>query len=432
MRPFDTRRDPLDSLRAAFEARLSGASAAAEDSVRVILSDVRARGDAAVLDYTRRWDFPDATAVRVPEEAIRAAFERVRETPLFPVLESAAARIRAFHDRQKRQSWVDVASTPGEVLGTLIRPLKRVGCYVPGGTAAYPSSVLMIAIPAVVAGVEEIALATPPKSDTGLPPDATLAAAYVAGATEVYAIGGAQAVGAFAYGTETVGRVDKIVGPGNLYVNLAKRLVYGEVGIDMLAGPSEVAILADENADPAAAASDILAQAEHDPNGSALVATPSEAFARAVVEEIEKQTRTLPRAEIVNRALGTNGFLVVTRTLEEAAEVVNLYAPEHLHVDVRDPWGVLPRIENAGAILVGPHSAAPLGDYLAGPSHTLPTAGCARFSSPLGVDDFYKRTNLIYVDAAAAARLAGDAATFADFEGLEAHARAARRLGGGD
>lgn len=428
MRLFDTRRDALQTLRDAFEARLEGASAGAEDAVRAILSDVRSGGDRAVLEYTRRWDFDGASALRVPAAEIEAAYERVRGTELFPVLELAAGRIREFHERQKRQSWVDAASRPGEILGQLVRPLKRVGFYVPGGTAAYPSTVLMIVLPAVVAGVREVALATPPRKDTGLPPDATLAAARLAGVTEIYAMGGAQAVGAFAYGTESVPRVDKIAGPGNLYVNLAKRLVFGTVGIDMLAGPSEVAVLADGHGDPAAAASDILAQAEHDANGSALVATPDEGFARSVLAEIEGQAKTLPRAEIVRKGLAANGFLVQTRTLDEAAEVVSLYAPEHLHVDVKDPWALLPKIENAGAILVGPYASAPLGDYLAGPSHTLPTAGCARFSSPLGVDDFVKRSSLVYLSAEAAAELGPAAATFAEFEGLEAHARAARRL----
>ena len=426
MRFFDARTVTFFELQAAFESRLEAASSAAEDSVRAILASVRAEGDAAVLRYTRQWDFPHAEQLRVPQEAMEAAAGRVQATELWAILQRSAARIRTFHEKQRRNSWMDT-SRPGETLGQIIRPLKRVGVYVPGGTAAYPSTVLMAGIPAAVAGVTEIALATPPSEDTGLPPDATLAACKVAGITEVYAMGGAQAIAALAYGTESVPRVDKIVGPGNVYVNLAKRLLYGTVGIDMLAGPSEVAILADADADPEAAAADILTQCEHDKNASALIATPSESFAAAVQAAVAQQLETLPRAAFARAALEANGFVVVTESLEQAAQIVSFYAPEHLHIDVRDPWTILGSIENAGAILLGPHSSAPLGDYMAGPSHTLPTAGCARFASPLNVDDFVKKTNLLAFSASAADALAEDAARFAEFEGLEGHARAARR-----
>lgn len=429
LRRFDTRRDSRDALRAVFEARLENASRAAEESVRTIIEEVRSRGDEAVLEYTRRWDCPRAERLHVPPEEIEAAAARMHHTALWPVMRASAERIRAFHEKQRRNSWIDT-QTPGEIMGQIIRPVARAGVYVPGGTAAYPSTVLMSAIPAVVAGVKTVVVATPPNAETGLPPDATLAAARLAGVSEVYAVGGAQAIAALAYGTATVARVDKIAGPGNLYVNLAKRLVYGAVGIDMLAGPSEVAILADESADPCAAAADVLTQTEHDPNCSALIATPSEEFAEAVLDEIERQTRTLPRADIVKKALTASGYLVVTETLEEAADVVSLYAPEHLHVDVRDPWAILSRIESAGSILIGRDTSAPIGDYMAGPSHTLPTAACARFSSPLSVDDFYKKSSVIYLSAAAAAPLSEAAATFAEFEGLEGHARAARRRHG--
>lgn len=425
MRHFDTRHDDFATLAAAFDARLGEASLAAEETVRALLADVRARGDAAVLEYTRRWDWPDADTLTVSTAEIDAATARVRETPLWSALETAAARIRAFHERQRRESWMDT-SRPGEMLGQIVRPVSRAGVYVPGGTAAYPSTVLMAAIPALVAGVGAVVVASPPGRDGRLP-DATLAASRLAGVHGVYRMGGAQAVAALAYGTESVGRVDTVVGPGNLYVNLAKRLVYGAVGIDMLAGPSEVLVLADAAADPVAAAADILAQTEHDPNCSAVIVTPSQDFADAALAEIETQTRTLPRADIVRRALEANGFVVLTRSLEEAAKVASLYAPEHLHLDVREPFALLARIENAGAILIGPRTSAPLGDYMAGPSHTLPTAGCARFSSPLNVDDFLKKTNLIYLSEEVAQGLAAAAATFAEFEGLEAHARAARR-----
>ncbi len=416
----------MDALGRIFDNRLSAATEGAEGAVRAIIADVRERGDTALLEYTRRWDYADAQTLRVSESEIADAVARVRDTELWPVLTLAADRIRDFHERQKRQTWMDT-SRSGEILGQIVRPLERVGVYVPGGTAAYPSTVLMAALPAVVAGVPSVAITTPPSRDTGSPPDATLAAAFVAGVSEVYAVGGAQAVAALAYGTDTIARVDKIVGPGNLYVNFAKRLVYGAVGIDMLAGPSEVAVLADENADADAAAADILTQAEHDKNSSVLIATPSEAWARKVADAITRQLETLPRAGIASAALETNSYIVVTQTLGEAAEVVSRYAPEHLHVDVQEPWGILASVKNAGAILIGRHSSAPLGDYIAGPSHTLPTSGCARFASPLNVDDFYKKTSVLYFGQEAAGRLAESAATFADFEGLEGHARAARR-----
>ncbi|MES2458941.1 MAG: histidinol dehydrogenase [Armatimonadota bacterium] len=428
LRFYDTRETALDVLEKVFSSRLTAASDAAEASVRQILADVRERGDDAVLDYTRRWDCPEATVLQVSHEAIEAATRRVQQdAEVWAAMNLAAERIRAFHEKQKRQSWFDVTSNPGETLGQIIRPLARVGVYVPGGTAAYPSTVLMTTIPAFVAGVRSVALVTPPQSDTGLPPDGTLAAAHLAGVTEIYGVGGAQAVGALAYGTNSVPRVDKIVGPGNVFVNLAKRLVYGTVGIDMLAGPSEIGVLADDTTDPEAAAADILAQAEHDALTSAVIATPSRAFADAVTAALLRQVKTLPRADIAVRALQSQGYLILTKTLEEAADVVSLYAPEHLHVDVAEPWEIIGRIENAGAILLGPHTSASHGDYIAGPSHTLPTAGCARFASPLSVDDFLKRTSLLYLGKEASARLAPSAARFAALEGLEAHRRAALR-----
>lgn len=431
LRQFDTRYDDLATLARTFEARLTDtAPPEAEAAVRAILDDVRARGDAAVLDYARRWDWPEADTLRVSEAEWSEAALRIAATPLQPVLELAARRIRRFHEKQRQASWMD-ASRPGEMLGQIVRPVARAGIYAPGGTAAYPSTVLMSAIPAGVAGVREIALATPPGRD-GRVPDATLAAARIAGVGTVYKMGGAQAIAALAYGTESVARVDVVAGPGNLYVNLAKRMVCGAVGIDLLAGPSEVCVLADDGADPAVAAADILAQTEHDALCSALVVTPSDAFARAVQAEIERQIPSLERAGIVRRALEQNGFLVRTRTLEEAAETASLFAPEHLHLDVRDPWSLLGKIENAGAILIGGQTSAPLGDYLAGPSHTLPTAGCARFASPLGVDAFLKRTSLIYLSEAAAGELSEAAATLARFEGLDAHERAASGAFRGD
>ena len=391
--------------------------------MQAILHDVRQHGDQAVLNYTRRFDFPGADTLRVPGAAIEQAAQRVQKTDLWPVLETAHARISTFHHAQIKQSWMQT-ECDGAVLGQILRPLFRVGVYVPGGTAAYPSTVLMAATPARVAGVEEVVLATPPQRETGLPPDATLAAAHLAGVSEVYAMGGAQAVGAMAYGTESVKRVDKIVGPGNVYVNLAKKMVYGTVGIDMLAGPSEVAVLADERADPAHAAREIMAQCEHDAHSVALVVGTSAAFLDAVRDEWERVLPTLPRHAIL-AASWENACFVLARDLDEAANVVNAFAPEHLHLLTQNNWEVVGKIRNAGAVLLGPHTSAPLGDYLAGPSHTLPTAGCARFASPLNTDDFVKKISLLAFSEASAVKLAPLVETFARAEGLEAHARAA-------
>lgn len=423
-RPNATEPATLDSARALFDTRFSDIQDSAEQTVREILAAVKTGGDDAALDYTRRFDYAQASALRVPDAAISAAVERIQATPLWGAMEKSAARIADFHRRQLRESWVTL-STPGETLGQKITALRRVGIYIPGGAAAYPSTVLMVGVPAKVAGVRELALTTPPSKETGLPPDGTLAAATLVGITEVYAVGGAQAIGALAYGTQSVPRVDKIVGPGNVYVNLAKRQVFGTVGIDMLAGPSEVGVLVDSTTDPETAARELICQTEHDPLNSALLATTSEDTAEAILAAIERQLADLPRAAVVRQALAERSFLALTETLSQAIAVVNAYAPEHLHVLCAEPWSVLPRIENAGAILLGPHSNAALGDYVAGPSHTLPTAGCARFASPLNVDDFLKKSSIVAFDQETAASLAELAQTFGRYEGLEGHARAA-------
>lgn len=430
MRRIDLRRgeETLESLRRRFLDRMETENEGAEAAVREILAAVRTRGDAAALEYTRRFDCPDAHGLRVPDAAIEKAVARVQETPLWDAMHVARERIRRFHERQRRESWFDT-SRPGEIIGQRIVPLQRVGIYIPGGAAAYPSTVLMVAVPARVAGVASLALATPPWKESGLPPDGTLAAARLAGVDEVYAVGGAQAIGALAFGTQSVPAVEKIVGPGNVYANLAKKMVYGAVGIDLLAGPSEVAILADETANPITLAADLVCQTEHTPNNAALVATPSPALAASLLSAVERQLADLPRAAIVRQSLAEQGYLVLTRDLEEAVAVVNAYAPEHLHVDVADPWALLPALQNAGAVLIGPHSGAAHGDYVAGPSHTLPTGACARFASPLHVDDFVKKQSVIYLSAAAAADLSDAATAFAQYEGLEGHARAARQHG---
>jgi histidinol dehydrogenase len=427
MRRFDLSTEgTLEKLLHLFDSRLNAATDAAEDTVREILADVRVRGDDAVLARTRQFDCAHATLLRVPAAATDAAVARIQETDLWPALSTAAQRIRDFHERQCRQSWF-MPGAQGEILGQLIRPLERVGLYVPGGQAAYPSTVLMIGIPATVAGVGTIALATPPARETGVPPDATLAAARLAGISEIYAMGGAQAIGALAYGTASVRRVDMIAGPGNVYANLAKKFVYGTVGIDMLAGPSEVAVLADATADIGTVAADLIAQTEHDPHNAALLVSPADDVIDRVLAAIEHQLQDLPRAETVRMALGRNGLAVRTATLTEAVAVINAYAPEHLHVDTVDPWSLLPTLHRAGAILLGRHSGAAHGDYVAGPSHTLPTAGCARFASPVSVDDFVKRQSIVALSADAAASLAPIAAVIGRYEGLEGHARAAER-----
>ncbi|MGC4042559.1 MAG: histidinol dehydrogenase [Armatimonas sp.] len=408
----------------AFVDRLHEDTDAAEKIVADILADVRLRGDEAVLELTRRFDYSEATVLQVPAEAIDAAAERVAQTPLWGALQAAAERIRTFHQKQLRQSWMDF-SQPGEALGQRIVPLKRVGVYVPGGRAAYPSTVLMAGIPALVAGVKQVALTTPPSKETGFPPDATLAAAKLAGFTEVYAMGGAQAIGALAYGTKSVRAVDKIVGPGNIYANLAKKLVFGTVGIEMLAGPSEVGVLFDDTTNPHDVALETICQIEHDPANRALLVTPSRMALEAVQAAIESQLQDLPRADIVRQSL-THSFGVVTESLADAIRVVNDFAPEHLHILTSEPWTILPQVENAGAILLGPNSRAALGDYMFGPSHTLPTGGCARYASPLNVDDFVKKQSVIWVNSVAAAALSDPAATIATFEGLEGHARSAR------
>lgn len=416
--------ESLASLAASFQLVGDSETADAEKIVSSILADVKARGDAAVLELTQKFDAPNAQTVIVPSEAIADAVERVKRTELWDALAFAKERIRSFHTRQARQSWMD-DSRPGEILGQRIVPLSRVGVYVPGGRAAYPSTVLMAGVPARVAGVGELAMATPPSRETGLPPDATLAAAALAGFDAVYAMGGAQAIGALAYGTETVRPVEKIVGPGNIYANLAKKQVYGTVGIDMLAGPSEVAVLFDALADPVDVALETICQIEHDPQNRALLVTDSQDALESALREIERQRETLPRAEIVRGSLNRS-FGVVAANLTLAIDAVNAFAPEHLHVLTAEPWGVVGSIRNAGAILLGPHSRAALGDYVLGPSHTLPTAGCARYASPLNVDDFTKKQSVIWIGADASRRLAPAAETLATFEGLEGHARSAR------
>jgi histidinol dehydrogenase len=393
-----------------------------EATVRAILEDVRTRGDAALFEHAARLDGArltrDTIAVTDGERVAAAASlgPDVREA-----LALAVRRIEGFHRRQRRESWFVEEEETG-LLGQLVRPLARVGLYAPGGSAAYPSSVLMNAIPAKVAGVSEIALCTPVGKD-GVVPPAVLAAADLVGVREIYKVGGAQAIGALAYGTASIRPVDKIVGPGNVYVATAKRLVFGLVGIDMIAGPSEVLVVADETAPAAWVAADLLAQAEHDPQAAAICVTPSAALAEAVRAEVERQRALLPRHEIAARAVGEYGAVIRVASLSEAIALANRVAPEHLELMVADPWALLPAVRHAGAVFLGRYTPEVAGDYLAGPNHVLPTGGTARFSSPLSVDDFQTRSSLLSLTPLALARWKRPIERLANLEGLEAHAR---------
>jgi histidinol dehydrogenase len=412
------------------EQRGETAGRAVEMRVRRIVDDVRRRGDRALLEWTRRLDGVRRTpaGLRVPADDLAAAFRDLPRAARGD-LTLAASRIRTFHARQRERSW-SVTDTAGARLGQRITPLERVGVYVPGGRAAYPSTVLMTVIPARVAGVDQVVAVSPvgPAGDVPV----ILAACHVAGVDVLYRIGGAQAVAALAHGTATVPRVDKVVGPGNIYVATAKRLCYGRIDIDSIAGPSEVLVIADRSADAGIVAADMLAQAEHDPMAASICLTPDSRLAERVVAALREQMETLPRRATAARSLATYGAVVVTRSLAEAVALANRLAPEHVELLVRDPARWLPQLRHAGAIFVGPHTPEAFGDYLAGPNHVLPTGGTARWASPLGVYDFMKRTSVIEAAPRTLARLGPAVMRLAALEGLDAHGRAvARRLAGG-
>ncbi|MCV4233575.1 histidinol dehydrogenase [Virgibacillus sp. LDC1] len=393
--------------------------------VKAIVRDIRSEGDAALLRHTEQLDRVRLTAdqLRVTEEELKAAYDHV-EPSFVRAIQAAADNIRTFHVKQKRNSWMDL-QPDGSILGQIIRPLKRVGVYVPGGKAAYPSSVLMNVIPAQVAGVPEIVMVTPPATGgkDGINPYILVAAAE-AGVTEIYRVGGAQAIAALAYGTETISPVDKICGPGNIYVALAKREVYGAVNIDSLAGPSEIAVLADDSADASYIAADLLSQAEHDEMASAILVTPSRKLGEAVATEVERQLELLPRRDIARASVDTYGAVIITESLREGIEVINRLAPEHLEIVTEEPMAIVGQIENAGAIFLGPYSSEPVGDYFAGPNHIIPTNGTARFASPVDLDDFIKKSSLIYYSKEALLRDGEQIMELARREGLEGHARA--------
>ncbi|MEA4892602.1 MAG: histidinol dehydrogenase [Peptococcaceae bacterium] len=390
----------------------------AEALVAEIIADVRRRGDEALFDYCRRFDHNRLEDLRVSGEEIEEAL-RAAEPDLLESLELAAANIRNFHKRQLRQGFV-IAEEAGKIMGQRVLPLERVGIYVPGGTAAYPSTVLMNAIPAALAGVERIVMASPASAEGRLNP-AVLAAAKVAGVTDIYKIGGAQAVAALAYGTESVSRVDKIVGPGNLFVATAKRQVFGVVDIDMIAGPSEILAISDGTMEARILAADLLSQAEHDKNAAAVLITTSPGQAREVQAELERQIPLLPRAGICREAIDKNGKIILTDTVARAVEIANRIAPEHLELCLDDAFAWLPQIKHAGSVFLGKNAPEALGDYLGGPNHTLPTGGTARFSSPLSVDDFIKKSSFIYYSRDALADVEKNIRLLARAEGLEAH-----------
>jgi histidinol dehydrogenase len=416
----------LARIEATFGARLTP-----DEAVRTILRDVRLRGDVAVREWTMKLDRVRAPLV-VERAAIQAAYDQVAPE-VVDALRLAAARVEAFHRRQPAISWIhnDAEGT----LGQLVRPIARVGVYIPGGTAPLPSSLLMTAVPARVAGVRQLVVITPPQRDTGLPHPATLVAADIAGVDAVYVAGGAQAIGALAFGTESIPAVDKICGPGNLFVTLAKRQVFGLVGIDGLPGPTETVVVADDSADPELAAADLLAQAEHDVVACAILLTPSARLAERVQAAVLAQLEMLPRADIAAEALARGSGIVVTESLTQAIELANQYAPEHLCLLVQDPWAHVGAIQHAGGIFLGERSFEVLGDYVAGPSHVMPTGGTARFASPVNVLDFVKLVSVVGLNDLALAAIGPAAATLAKAEGLDAHAAAVtRRLdeGGGD
>ena len=434
--PADLSITRLDAASADFRARLAellafndATDSEVQNAVSGILAGVRARGDAAVLEYTARFDrlnAPDMAALELSQDDLHAALGKL-PLRLEQALRQAAERVRVYHEKQRMESWT-YTEPDGTVLGQQVTALDRVGLYVPGGKAAYPSSVLMNAIPAKVAGVKELIMVVP--TPDGVRNDLVLAAAAVAGVDRVFTIGGAQAVAALAYGTETIPQVDKIVGPGNAYVAEAKRRVFGIVGIDMIAGPSEILVICDGQTNPDWIAMDLFSQAEHDELAQSILICPDAAYLDAVQASINKLLPTLPRQDVIAASIGNRAGLILCRDLDEAAEIANFIAPEHLELSVADPDAMLPKIRHAGAIFMGRNTCEALGDYCAGPNHVLPTSRTARFSSPLGVYDFQKRSSLIHVSDAGAKTLGEIASALAYGEGLQAHGRSAEyRMG---
>ena len=421
MRIVQLNEDSLKDLLAGLLKRDPNNYTEYTSQVQEIVDGVKERGDEALFAYTEKFDGAKVSAdnIRVTEEEIEAAMAQVPEE-LLAVMKTSMENIRRYHEKQKRNSWFD-ARPDGTILGQKITPLDSVGVYVPGGKAAYPSSVLMNIIPAQVAGVERIVMVTPPGKDGSVNP-VTLTAAHLAGATEVYRAGGAQAVAALAFGTASIPRVRKIVGPGNIFVALAKKAVYGHVSIDSIAGPSEILVIADEKANPRYVAADLLSQAEHDQLASAILVTPSMELAKEVSRQAQEMTECLSRRDIIQASLDNYGYILVVENMKEPIQAANEIAPEHLEILTDNPFEVMTKIRNAGAIFMGPYSSEPLGDYFAGPNHVLPTNGTAKFFSPLNVDDFVKKSSIIYYSREALKEASQDIETFAKAEQLTAHA----------
>ena len=396
--------------------------------VREIIEDVKANGDKALYKYSEMFDVK-LESLTVSSEEIEEAYDRIDEE-FKEVLLAAAGNIRKFHEKQVRNNFF-TNGKDGVLLGQIINPIEKAGIYIPGGTASYPSTVLMNVIPAKIAGVEEIILVSPPNKEGNIE-DSILAAAKIAGADRIFKIGGAQSIAALSYGTETIPKVYKITGPGNIYVAMAKKMVYGEVDIDMVAGPSEILVIADENAVPENVAADLLSQAEHDRLAASVLVTTSEEIAEKVKNELAKQLERLPRKDTAKESLKNNGRIIITETIDEAVKISNEIAPEHLELCVNDPFSILGKIKNAGSIFLGNNTPEALGDYFAGPNHTLPTSGTAKFSSPLSVDDFIKKSSVIYYTKEALEKVRDKIICFAEKEGLNAHAESVRiRFEGG-
>lgn len=413
----DTKKNLLEDLL----KRSPNQYSAYEKDVAKILEDVKRKGDEALFGYTARFDGAhlDAETVRVTEQEIQEAYDQVDEE-LLGIIRRALHNIRTYHEKQRQNSWFD-SRPDGTILGQKVTALARVGVYVPGGKAAYPSSVLMNIAPAKAAGVDEIIMVTPPDKNGKVTPT-TLVAAKEAGADVVYKIGGAQAIGALAYGTKSIPKVDKIVGPGNIYVALAKKAVYGHVSIDAIAGPSEILVIADDSANPSYVAADLLSQAEHDELASAILVTTSEELADAVSKEVDRFTAQLSRKEIIQKSLDNYGYILIAESMDEAISIANEIASEHLEIQTKNPYDVMTKIRNAGAIFIGEYSSEPLGDYFAGPNHVLPTNGTAKFFSALSVDDFVKKSSIVYYSREALRKIHKDIEQFATSEQLTAHA----------
>ncbi len=390
------------------------------ETVENILKDVKKRGDKALFEYTRKFDKVDLKTLEVSEEEIQKAFDTI-DKELLEVIKYSHDNIKLFHERQVRNNFI-VKKENGVSLGQIINPIEKVGLYVPGGTAAYPSTVLMNAVPAKIAGCKEIIMVTPPTSDGTILPS-LLVAAKIAGVDRIFKVGGAQSIAALSYGTESIPKVYKIVGPGNIYVAMAKKMVYGEVSIDMIAGPSEVLIIADDSANPVHVAADLLSQAEHDKLAASILVTTSKELAENVSKQLEIQLKELEREEIARTSIENQGRIIITKTIDEAIKISNEIAPEHLELAVSNPFELLTRVKNAGSIFMGHNTPEPLGDYLAGPNHTLPTSGTAKFSSPLSVDDFIKKSSFIYYSKKGLEEVKDKVIKFAESEGLTAHAR---------